>query len=159
MLEKLVSHLCHFFHISRSQLRAQSHIVCFPLMFIEFKWQNFFSHIIISFSDLGDLTLRIKVTCVLFKCRQMEVLKTWLSLVLHADMYLNCRCSPASVCLGKSLQLPTCAHLLQCPTDFNWRNPGESCYFYSTVWKEECAVDLTSVWVAINYVHTFSCHS
>lgn len=34
----------------------------------------------------------------------MNGLETWLSFILHAGMHLNFRCSPVSVCLGKSLQ-------------------------------------------------------
>lgn len=33
------------------------------------------------------------------------------SFILHAGLYLNFRCSHVSVCLGKSLQPPTCLYL------------------------------------------------
>lgn len=76
----------------------------------------------------SDLHRALWSSFALFKCGQMEVWETWPSFILHAGQHLNFRCSPVSVCLGKSLQIPTCLQLLQRPTNFNWQNPGESLY-------------------------------
>lgn len=112
---------------------------------------------------LSDLHRAVWHSFALFKRRQIGVLETWLSFILHAGLHLNCRCSPVSVCLGKSLQLPTCLHLYQCPTNFNRRDPGESLYLgyllydcsIFTGWEQMCVVDLKSVWVENSPTHTF----
>lgn len=55
----------------------------------------------------------------LFKCRQMDGFGD-MRFILHAGLNLNCRCSPVSVCLGKSLQPPpvfTSFSVQRTPTD------------------------------------------